>query len=125
MARLCFFDMDRTLIAGNSGVSFLRYSLRRKKTSRGRVLKSMAHYLLYRFDLLNMEKAYQNSLRPLIGVREEELDQFCREWFEEVIQHLIYPQARQYVHLHLARSEEVAIISNSTTYAAQPLARHL
>ena len=122
---LCFFDMDRTLIAGNSGVSFMRYSLRRKKTTRWKVFKSMLDYWRYRFDLLDMKKAYKDSLRPLIGVREEEMVQFCREWFEEVVRDLIYPEARDLVRRHMEQGASVAIISNSTTYNVKPLAEHL
>jgi len=123
--RLCFFDMDKTLIAENSGVSFMRYSLRRKKTSRWKVYKSMVDYLRYRLDLLDMKKAYRESLRDLIGVREEELTQFCQEWFEDAVKSLIYPQAKECVEKHLTRGDIVAIISNSMTYAVDPLARYL
>jgi HAD superfamily hydrolase (TIGR01490 family) len=117
--------MDRTLIDGNSGVSFMRYSLKRGKTNRFKVFKSMIDYFRYRFDLLNMEKAYRDSLKPLIGVREEELVQFCREWFEEELKWLIYPEARDFVRIHLNGGETVAIISNATTYAVEPLAEYL
>jgi len=61
----------------------------------------------------------------LIGVREEELEQFCREWFEEDVRSLIYTAARECVQLHKGRGESVAIISNSTTYNVQPLAQCL
>lgn len=117
--------MDKTLIDGNSGVSFMRYSLKRGKTNRFKVFKSMIDYFRYRFDLLDMKKAYRDSLKPLIGVREEELVQFCREWFEEEVRWLIYPEARDFVRIHLAQGETVAIISNATTYAVEPLAEHL
>jgi phosphoserine phosphatase len=95
--------MDRTLIATNSGVSFMRYSLRRGKTSRWKVFRSMLDYMRYRFDLLDMDKAYRDSLKLLVGVREEELIQFCQEWFEEVIRNFIYPQAFDIVRQHKAR----------------------
>ena len=113
------------MIDGNSGVSFMRYSLKRGKTNRFKVFKSMIDYFRYRFDLLNMEKAYRDSLKPLIGVREEELVQFCREWFEEEVRWLIYPEARDFVRIHLDGGETVAIISNATTYAVEPLAEYL
>jgi len=122
---VCFFDMDKTLISGNSGVSFMRYSLRRGKTTRWKVVKSMVDYLRYRYDLLNMEVAYRDSLRPLVGVREEELIQFCQEWFNDVLRPLIYPEAHDFVHQHLEQGERVAIISNATTYAVAPLAGYL
>lgn len=125
MNSICFFDMDKTLIAGNSGISFLRYSFHRGKTTRWKVLKSAVDYLRYRYDLLDMERAYRNSLRPLMGVREEELIQFCREWFEDVIRNLIYPEAQGFVRHHLNREEKVVIISNATTYAVAPLAQYL
>ena len=125
MNPICFFDMDKTLIAGNSGVSFMRYSLRRGKTTRWKVLKSLINYLLYRYDLLDMDRAYRKTLRPLAGVREEELIQFCREWFEDAVRSLIYPQAQDFVRHHLKRGERVVIISNSTTYTVAPLAQHL
>jgi HAD superfamily hydrolase (TIGR01490 family) len=117
--------MDRTLIAANSGVSFMRYSLRRRKTTRWKVCKSILDYYLYRFDLLDMEKAYRDSLRPLVGVREEELAHFCREWFEEVVKDLIYPEARDFVRQHKTQGETIAIISNSMSYAVEPLAQYL
>ncbi len=122
---ICFFDMDPTLIAGNSGVSFMRYARRHKKTSRWQEFKALWDYLRYRLDLLDMEKAYRASLRTLIGVRVEELAQFCEEWFKEVLRDLIYPEARNYVHIHMSRGDAVCIISNATTYAVRPLARHL
>jgi HAD superfamily hydrolase (TIGR01490 family) len=125
MNQICFFDMDKTLISGNSGVSFMRYSLRRGKTSRWKVLKSLVDYARYRYDLLNMEVAYRDSLRPLVGVREEELVQFCQEWFEDAVLPLIYSEARDFVHHHLGRGERVAIISNATSYAVAPLAQYL
>ena len=125
IANFCFFDMDRTLIAGNSGVSFMRYSLRRGKTSRWEVLKSMVNYFRYRFDLLDMNKTYRDSLQSLIGVREEELIPFCQEWFEEAVRERIYPEAQEFVQRHLAQGDTVAIISNATTYAVRPLAQHL
>ena len=117
--------MDKTLIAVNSGVSFMRYSLRRGKTTRWKVMKSIVYYLLYRYDFLDMKKAYHDSLRPLIGIQEEELKQFCREWFEDEVRHLIYPEARNYVRHHLNQGERVVIISNAFTYAVAPLARYL
>jgi len=125
MKPICFFDMDKTLIAGNSGVSFMRYSLRRGKTTHWKVLKSIVDYLRYRYDFLDMEKAYRDSLRPLAGIREQELVQFCQEWFDEVVRNLIYPEAQDFVRHHLNQGEGVVIISNATTYAVAPLARYL
>jgi HAD superfamily hydrolase (TIGR01490 family) len=125
MNQICFFDMDKTLISGNSGVSFMRYSLRRGKTTRWKVLKSMVDYVRYRYDLLNMEVAYRDSLRPLVGIREEELVQFCQEWFEDAVRPLIYSEARDIVRQHLGQGQRVAIISNATSYAVAPLAQYL
>jgi HAD superfamily hydrolase (TIGR01490 family) len=117
--------MDKTLIAGNSGVSFMRYSFRRGKTTRWRLVKSLFDYARYRCDLLNMEKAYRDSLRPLIGVREEELVLFCQEWFEAAVKRIVYPEAGLLVDRHREDGEAVAIISNAVTYVADPLGKHL
>ncbi len=125
MNPICFFDMDKTLISGNSGVSFMRYSLRRGKTTRWNVMKSIVDYLRYRYDVLDMEKAYRDSLRPLAGIQEGELRQFCQEWFEDEVRDLIYPEAQDFVRRHLNQGERVVIISNATTYAVDPLAKYL
>ncbi len=117
--------MDKTLIAGNSGVSFMRYSFRRGKTTRWKLIKSLFDYVRYRYDLINMEKAYKASLRPLIGVREEELAQFCEEWFEAAVKRVIYPEAEITVERHRKAGETVAIISNAVTYAVAPLGKYL
>lgn len=117
--------MDKTLIAGNSGVSFMRYSFHRGKTTRWKLVKSLFDYVRYRYDLINMEKAYKASLRPLIGVREEELAQFCEEWFQAVVKSIIYPEAGIAVKRHRQAGEIIAIISNAVTYAVEPLGRYL
>lgn len=117
--------MDGTLIATNSGVSFMRYSYSRGKTSLWRVLKSMADYLRYRYDLINMKKAYRQSLQPLVGVKEEDLIQFCQEWFTAMVKDLIFPEAQEAVQQHQFKGETVVIISNATTYAIKPLAEYL
>lgn len=125
LKKICFFDMDGTLIAGNSGVSFMRYSYARGKTNLWRVGKSIVDYLRYRYNLLNMDKAYRQSLRPLIGVKEEELIKFCYEWFKERVEKLIYPEIIEIIRQHQTNGELTVIISNATTYAIQPLAEHL
>lgn len=125
LKNICFFDMDGTLIAGNSGVSFMRYSYARGKTNLWRVGKSIVNYLRYRYNLLNMDKAYRQSLRPLIGVKEEELIKFCYEWFRERVEKLIYPEIIEIIRQHQKNGELTVIISNSTTYAIKPLAEHL
>ena len=117
--------MDKTLIAGNSGVSFMRYSFRRGKTTRWKLMKSLFDYLRYRYDLINMEKAYKASLRPLIGIREEELTRFCEEWFEASVKNIIYHEAGAVVKRHREAGEAVAIISNAVTYVVDPLGRYL
>jgi HAD superfamily hydrolase (TIGR01490 family) len=85
----------------------------------------MVDYLRYRYDLLDMKKAYRDSLQALIGVREDELSEFCEEWFAAAVKDIIYPQAQECVQKHLARGDAVAIITNSMTYAVQPIARYL
>jgi putative phosphoserine phosphatase/1-acylglycerol-3-phosphate O-acyltransferase len=60
-----------------------------------------------------------------VGIREEELVQFCQEWFEDAVRHRIYAEARDFVRQHIHRGEKVAIISNATTYAVAPLAQYL
>ena len=117
--------MDKTLIAGNSGVSFMRYARKNRRTSRWKEIKALWDYLRYRFDVLDMAKAYRASLQILVGVRVEELARFCEEWFEEEIRKLIYPEARDFIGEHMARGDRVTIISNATTFAVEPLARHL
>jgi HAD superfamily hydrolase (TIGR01490 family) len=125
MKNICFFDMDWTLIAANSGLSFVRYSFRCGKTSPWMMIQTLVDYLRYRFDVLDMPKAYRKSLQYLVGIQEEELTRFCQDWFEEVVQKLIFPEAREFVRRHHAQGDFVAIISNSTTYTVAPLAQHL
>ena len=117
--------MDKTLIDGNSGVSFMRYSFQRGKTTRWKLIKSLFDYVRYRYDLINMEKAYRATLRPLIGVREEELTRFCEEWFEAAVKSIIYPEARITVQRHRQAGEIVAIISNAVNYVVDPLGKYL
>jgi len=103
----------------------MRYSFQRGKTTRWKFIKSLFDYARYRYDLIDMEKAYKATLRPLIGVREEELTQFCEEWFDAVVKRIVYPEAGTTVQRHREEGEILAIISNAVTYVVAPLGKYL
>jgi HAD superfamily hydrolase (TIGR01490 family) len=125
MPAAAFFDVDHTLIAGNSASLYARY-LRRHASARLRDLLLTAYYYgLYKVNRLDLEVVMARSVRSLEGRAEAEYRAFCERFVDEMMLPLVYPEATELIARHRAAGHVVALISASINYVVLPLARHL
>ena len=117
-----FFDMDKTLIAENSGALFMRYRYERAKIGGWDLLKGFAAYLRYKIGMLDIRAWTEDAMEQFAGESERELDAEAHDWFEERVAPTIYPEAREVVRKHEA-GHVVAIVSGATKYVVQSARR--
>jgi HAD superfamily hydrolase (TIGR01490 family) len=119
------FDVDKTILARNSGRLYLQDLYERGEVDAWTVLRNLASYLSYKLNRLDVDRWAERALARLAGRGEPELMAEAQRFFEARVRPLIYPEAEQRVRWHLDRGHVVALVTASSRYVVEPLAAHL
>jgi len=120
-----FFDIDGTLISVNSAPLYARYLRRHGKARRRDLLRTAFYLLQYRLNLLDIDRAIERSSGFIAGQREADVAAFCEQWYREVVRAYLVPEMLALVEQHRAAGHALVLLSSSTSYLAEPLAREL
>ncbi len=120
-----FFDMDKTLIAENSGTLYFLYRYRRGEVTRWELVKGLGAYVRYKAGMLDIKSWTQQTMLQFRGQSERALAREARRWFEEMVVDTIYPEARELVEWHQKQGHIVMIVSGATKFVVRPLAEQL
>ncbi len=120
-----FFDMDKTIIAENSGSVYMKRRFERGEIGPEVLLAGLASYFQYKLGVLDIEAFTKSMWVEFKDRREAELFAEGRELFEERLRPLIYPRAAAQIREHRLRGHVVCIGSGATPYVIEPLVRHL
>lgn len=120
-----FFDMDKTIIAENSGSVYMKHRYERGEIDAWEMVKGLGSYLQYKVGVLDILSWTKSMLQDFRGRSEAELLAEAEELFDEAIRPVIYPEAVECIRDHQARGHEVCIVSGATRFVVEPLARHL
>lgn len=117
-ATAAFFDLDRTLVSFNSGLSYARYEREHGRTTYRIVAKVVGALVLYHLSLIDMERTFANMLGHFHGMPLDELDQRTREWFARDMAPRLLPGAARRLRWHRERGHPCVLLSNSSCLAA-------
>ena len=120
-----FFDMDKTLIAENSGSLFMRYRYERGEIGGVDLLKGLGAYIQYKLGVLDIRNWTKKMMVQFRDQSEAELESAARVWFDAMVARTVYPRAAELVREHEARGHVVAIVSGATKFVVRPLAERL
>ena len=120
-----FFDMDKTLIAENSGTLYMKYRYQRGEVSSWDMVKGLAAYLQYKVGLLDIAAWTKEAMIQFRGHSERALTREANRWFREMVVQTIYPEAEAVVRDHMTAGHVVAIVSGATKFVVRPLAERL
>ena len=123
MSSAAFFDMDNTLLRGDTGMSWTRFLYRRGELPSRTVAKAVYWSTLYKLAVLDMESVFTKLCLDLRGDSEAEMIAKCEIWYREDIAHLVAPAARVAIEHHRAAGHLIVLATGSTAYAARPVAR--
>lgn len=117
-----FFDMDKTIIWENTGLSSARFARKQGLVSFPHLFKTAFKMILYRLTLLDIESWYEKSIRSMAGLAIEDMERFSNKWFETMVKKTMYKEAVGLVHDHMDKGHRVVIISNAISFIVHPLA---
>ena len=121
---LALFDLDDTLVHGNTVLLYFRDQWRRGQVSNRALLRAVALLAGYKLDLVDMPAVIAQTTLEAKGSPEQHLIDVGESLFPQVRERLV-PAAVAAVQAHLARGDEVAIVTASMAYVAGPVARLL
>ena len=120
-----FFDVDYTILANNSATLFVKYLRRQGKVGFGAILNTLYYVVRYKLNLLDFHGLAEKETMKLLGTAEAEMIEMCNRWFEEMVVHYIYPEARALIKEHQRAGDPVILLSAATIYLVRPLAEYL
>lgn len=122
---LALFDLDETLIAGDSASLWLEYMVAQELAPADMIAEEQAMMSLYHQGKMDMHQYMAFTLRPLAGKSRQWLGQQCQHFAEQVLRARIYSEGLARIEWHRERGDELVLISASGEHLVAPMAQML
>ncbi|HQT00572.1 MAG: phosphoserine phosphatase [Hydrogenophilales bacterium 16-64-46] len=121
---LVLFDLDNTLLAGDSDYEWGQFLIAKGVVDRDHYeAKNRAFYEDYKAGRLDIHAFLAFALRPLATHPRTQLDAWRAEYVETRILPMITPAARDLANKHLDEADLVAVITATNRFVTEPIAR--
>lgn len=116
---IAFFDLDKTLLAVNSGSLWLRSEFRGGRLSKRMLLRATVWIARYHLGTVNLESAVLEAMRTLQGDAEADLRARTNHFYARDIAQTFRPGGLDAVRRHRAQGDRVVLLTSSTQYLAE------
>ena len=121
---LCLFDLDNTLLAGDSDYEWGQFLVDRGVLAREEYeAQNAAFFEQYKAGTLDIHEYLGFALRPLAAHTAEDLARWHAEFMRNRILPMITPRARALVRKHLDAGELCAVVTATNSFVTAPIAR--
>lgn len=122
--RLALFDLDNTLLAGDSDYEWGQFLVDRGVVERAEYeAQNRAYYEQYVAGTLDIHEYLGFALRPLAQHSADDLARWHAEFMSSRIRPLVTEAARTLVRKHLERGDLCAVITATNSFVTGPIAR--
>lgn len=123
---LALFDLDNTLIAGDSDHSWGEFLISQNLVdSADYKTKNDAFFAAYEAGELDIFAYHEFSLSPLIGKSQEMMKSLHNKFIKEAIMPLMLPLAAQLIQKHRLAGDRLLIITATNRFIAEPIVKLL
>jgi len=123
---LTLFDLDNTLLSGDSDYEWAQFLIERGVLERARYeARNDVFYRQYLAGELDIREFLDFQLAPLARRPRAELDAWHREFMRAKILPIIRPKARALVASHRDKGDVCAILTSTNAFITAPIAREL
>ena len=121
---LVLFDLDNTLLAGDSDYAWGQFLIAKGAVDGNHYeARNQAFYEDYKAGRLDIDAFLAFALRPLATHSRAQLDAWHAEYMATHIQPMITQAARDLVNRHLDQADLVALITATNSFVTGPIAR--
>jgi HAD superfamily hydrolase (TIGR01490 family) len=125
MSRIAFFDLDKTLIPGNSATAWIRYELAAGRVSRLRAVQGLGWILRYSLGAVSIEEQMRSAVARVAGQREAKMIERVADFYEQSVRDTFRPGARAAIERHRAEGDLLVLLTSSSSYLSSHVARDL
>lgn len=122
---LAIFDLDETLIAGDSASLWLEFMVRRKLANADILREEQELMSAYYQGGMDMSAYMALTLAPIRYWQPQDLIPLVEEFVHQDIVPRVYPEARERLAWHQAQGHTVVIVSATGEHLVTPIARAL
>lgn len=122
---LAFFDLDRTILAVNSGTLWVRREAALGFLRKRDALRAAVWLARYQLGFASAEAMVEEAIAQLRGTPAAPLKQRTARFFEAEVRSTYRPGARQALEQHRARGDRVVMLTSSTNYLSELVAAEL
>jgi HAD superfamily hydrolase (TIGR01490 family) len=121
---LALFDLDNTLLAGDSDYEWAQFLISKGVLDRGlHETRNLEFFEHYKAGTLNILEFLDFQLAPLTRYERHQLDQWHDEFMEQRILPAIGKAARDLVASHSGQGDLMAIVTATNSFVTGPIAR--
>jgi HAD superfamily hydrolase (TIGR01490 family) len=122
--KLALFDLDNTLLNGDSDFEWSQFLIRIGILDRELFeVKNQTFYDQYKAGTLDIHEFLDFQLKPLSRHSRKVLDDWHRQFMAESIMPMVTPQSRELVNQHLNAGDVCVIITATNSFVTTPIAR--
>jgi len=123
---LALFDLDHTLLSGDSDYEWAQFLIERGILDRSEYeAKNERFFREYKEGRLDIHEFLDFQLAPLAHHSREELDRWHAEFMRARVRPIIRSKGRELVRRHLAENHLCAIVTSTNAFITAPIAREL
>jgi HAD superfamily hydrolase (TIGR01490 family) len=123
---LALFDLDYTLLSGDSDYAWAQFLIERGVLDREEYeAKNDRFFREYKAGRLDIHEFLEFQLAPLARHPRERLDEWHGEFMRTRIEPMIRPRGRELVQRHLREDRLCAIVTSTNAFITAPIAREL
>lgn len=123
--RAAFFDMDKTVLRIDTGMSWMQFLYRRRELSALGMARAVYWSALYKAAVLDMETLARRLVADLAGDPEADMLHKARIWHRAHVARQVSGAAREAIERHRLAGDLVVMLTGSTQYAAEEVSRSL
>jgi HAD superfamily hydrolase (TIGR01490 family) len=123
---LALFDLDNTLLAGDSDFEWAQFLIEQRVLDREVYeARNIEFYEQYRAGTLDIREFLDFQLKPLSRHPRSQLDAWHRDYMQNRILPLITPSARELVNKHKLAGDLCVVITATNSFVTAPIAHAL
>jgi len=120
------FDLDDTLIKGQSQKYFIIYLYKKGYVSFLKLVIILGWFVLYKLHVLdNPQKAIEFALSSFKGAKKEEVEKEARFFYQEVLTKKIRPKIKKKLKQYQKKGHETLLVTNCVDLVAQEVGKNL
>ena len=120
-----FYDLDHTILDGNSATHLVNEARRRGVMTESQYRHAVWLSILYKLNLGNPTKMINRMLSWLNGLQEASIMELSQEIFDQAIKETIRPEILETINEHRSRNGAVVLLSSATNPICKPVSQYM